>query len=466
MGLRFDPMGGGQFKQAVKAIIEAEGQPIRQLEAHKAKEQARLKLFQEFKSKFSGMDKAISDLSDFQKFRELKVDLGDGATQASVTVDKNKAQPGSYSIQIDQLAARTSIISNGFSDPDEKSLGLGYVVFNMPNGDSKEILIDEDKASLRGMATAINSSDSPLRASVIKDMSDPENPWKLIMTAKKDGGENQIDVPELYFMDGDKDISFDNKKEAKNAQVQIDGFPVELGSNEIADFLPGVNLHLKQAKADSPFNLSITEDTQKMTGKVKGLVDGMNEILGFISKQNSVDAGTDTSASFAGDTSLQNVEYRLRNLMQEAFPSGSEDKGNFHWIHLNELGVEFDKTGKLNFKEDKFQKALETNFDAISEGITGEHGLAVQLKETISSYTQAGTGLLGIRERGINDRIRDMDRQIDEKTKRLDVRQQNLTDQFARLEGTLADMQRQGAALNSLGGGGGGGNIVSQLLGG
>jgi flagellar hook-associated protein 2 len=132
---------------------------------------------------------------------------------------------------------------------------------------------------------------------------------------------------------------------------------------------------------------------------------------------------------------------------------------------LNELGIEFDKTGKLSFKEDKFQKALETSFDSISEGITGEHGLAFQLKETISSYTSGGTGLLAIRERGINDRIKDMDRQIDEKTKRLDVRQQNLTDQFARLEGSLADMQRQGAALSSLGGGGGG-NMISQLLGG
>src|ERR1700744_3604443 len=98
-------MGGGQFKQAVKQIIEAESQPIKQLEAHKAKEQARLKLFQEFKTKFAGMDKAISDLSNFQTFREFKVDLGDGQNQASVTVDKNKAQPGSYKIEVSDLAA-------------------------------------------------------------------------------------------------------------------------------------------------------------------------------------------------------------------------------------------------------------------------------------------------------------------------------------------------------------------------
>jgi flagellar hook-associated protein 2 len=463
LGLRFDPMGGGQFKQAVKQIIEAEGQPIRQLEAHKAKEQSRLKLFQEFKTKFAGMDKAIQDLSNFQTFREFKVDLGDGQNFASVTIDKTKAQPGAYKIQIDDLAARTSVISNGFEDPDKPVLGLGYVVMNMTNGDKKEIYVDDEKSSLRGLASAINADDSSaVRAAVIKDVSDSDNPWRLIMTAKKEGGDNQIDIPEFYFMDGDKDIYLDDKHEAKNAMVKIDGFPVELESNDVNDFLPGVNLHLKQAKPDTPFTMTISEDSVKMTGKVKGLVDQVNEILSFITKQNTIDESSDTTSTFAGDTSLTNIEYRLRNLMQEGFAVGNPKDGG-RYIHLNELGVEFDKAGKLGFKEDKFQKALEKDFSGIAEGIAGPYGLAFQLKTTIQGYTQSGTGLLGVREQGIRSRISEMDRQIDEKTKRLDQRQQSLTDQFARLEGSLADMQRQSSALSSLGGGGG---LTQQLLGG
>jgi flagellar hook-associated protein 2 len=467
LGLRFDPMGGGQFKQAVKAIIEAESQPIRTLEAHKAKEQSRLKLFQEFKSKFQGMDKAIQDLTNFQAFREYKVDLGDGQNLASVTVDKSKAQPGAYKIEINDLAARTSVISNGFENPDKPLLGMGFVVFNMPDGDTKEVYVDDEKSSLRGLANAINSDDSsPVRAAVIKDSSDNDEPWRLIMTAKKEGDANQVEIPDFYFMDGEKDITLDDKHDAKNASIKVDGFPIEAESNDINDFLPGVNLHLKQAKGGAPFTMTIAEDTQKMTGKVKGLVDQVNEILGFISKQNSIDEHTDTSTTFAGDTSLTNIEYRLRNLMQEGFPVGDPHKDGFRYIHLNELGIEFDKTGTLGFKEDKFQKALEKDFNGIAEGISGQYGLVFQLRTTIQSYTQSGTGLLGVREKGIRDRIADMDHQIDEKTDRLEKRQQSLTDQFSRLEGSMADMQRQQGALSALGGGGGGGNIVSQLLGG
>jgi flagellar capping protein FliD len=65
-------MGGGQFKQAIKQIIEAEGQPIRQLEAHKAKEQTRLKLFQDFKTKFQGMDKASANIKSISATVQLK----------------------------------------------------------------------------------------------------------------------------------------------------------------------------------------------------------------------------------------------------------------------------------------------------------------------------------------------------------------------------------------------------------
>ena len=69
MGLRFDPVGGGQFKQAIKQIMEAESQPLKQLEARKAREETRLKLFQEFKGKFSGVDKALAELTDIRDDR-------------------------------------------------------------------------------------------------------------------------------------------------------------------------------------------------------------------------------------------------------------------------------------------------------------------------------------------------------------------------------------------------------------
>ena len=467
MGLRFDPVGGGQFKQAVKQIIEAEAQPIKALEARKAREEAKLKLFQEFKTKFSGLDKALAEMSDFKKFRELKVDLGEAEKIIGVTVDKDKAEPGSYQIQVDQLAARTSIISNGFEDPNDTSLGVGYVNMYTSSGDALEIYIDDDHASLNGIASAINNHpDSIVRASVIKDVSNTDNPWKLILAAKKDGATNQVTFPEFYFLDGSKDFYIDGEYEAKNAKILVDNFPIEAESNDIADFLPGVNLKLKQAKPDEPFMFTISEDTQKVAGKVKSLVDQLNTVFGFISKQNQIDEKSDTRSTFAGDTGLQNIEYRLRNLMHEGFYGGEKGDGNPKLAFLNQLGIEFDKSGQLSFKEDKFKKLLDSDFGSISEAITGEIGFAYQMKSVLEGYTRVGTGLLSSREQGLRSRIQDIDRQIDNKTRLLERKQQDLTEKFSRLQATLGNLQRQQQYISSALPSGGGNNIVSQLLGG
>ena len=461
-------MGGGQFKQAVKAIMDAEAQPIKTMEARKAKEEAKMKLFQEFKTKFQGVDKALQEVSSFRKLRELKVDLGDGTNIASVTLDKEKAQPGTYTIQVQDLAARSSVISNGFEDPDEASLGVGFIVMNTSKGEHNEIFVDGKNSSLHGIASLINQqADAPVRASVVRDATDPDQAWKLILTGKKDGAENQIDFPDFYFMDGDKDFFIDDNKDAKNARITMDGFPIETDSNDINDFLPGVNLHLKQARPEQPFTMTITEDQQKVAGKVKSVIDQINGVLGFINKQNQVDEKTDTSTTFAGDTGLQNIEYRVRNLIHEGFPVGKPGDDGFKVVFLSQMGIELDKGGNLTFNEGKFSKYMEKDYDSASEAITGSFGFAFQLGELFKGYTRPSDGFLAQRETSIRGRIKDIDNQIASKQRNLDIRQQALTEQFSRLESSLSNMQRQQQAVQAMGGGGGGGgNMVAQLLGG
>lgn len=460
-------MGGGQFKQALKAIIEAESQPVRNLEARKAREEARLKLFQEFKGKFSGIDKAIQEVGSFKKMRELKVDLGDGANVASVTVDKERAHVGAYEVEIEQLAGRTSVMSNGFESADDPVLGLGYVVMQGASGQTIEIFVDEEKSSLRGVAELVNAHpDSPVRASVVQDMSQPDAPWKIIFAAKKEGEANQISFPDLYFLDGTQDFYVDYDHEAQNALIRVDGFPIEAAGNTIQDFMPGVNLTLKQARPGQPITINITEDLQKVSGKVKNMVDQLNGVLDFILQQNKVDQTTDTRNTFTGDTSLQTIEFRIRNLMHEGFPVYDTTGEITHIVHMNEIGIEFDKTGRLGFKEERFTKMMEKDFEGISQAISGEMGFASQLRTVMTNYT-AGGGLLATREQGLKSRIRDIDAQIENKTRLIEKKTQALTEQFSRLQGSLSNLQRQQQYMAAaLPGAGGGGNMIAQLLGG
>jgi flagellar hook-associated protein 2 len=468
LGLRFDA-SGGQLNNALKALIEAERQPIKQLEARKGKEEQRMKLFQEFKGKFANFDKALSELSNFNKFKEFKVDLGDAANAMNVTIDKEKVQAGSFEVEIASLAKRSSVISNGFTDPNEPILGVGYVVTYNSKGDKEELYIGGKQSSLNGIAGAINEKhDSSVKASVVKDASDPDAPWRLILSAKKDGLDDEVTFPQFYFLDGKQDLRIDHDSEAANAVIKVDGFEIEASGNKIPDFLTGVNVELKQAKAGQNFSVNITEDVPKMAGKVKSLVDQVNGIFEFITKQNTVDDKTDTSAGFTGDTSLQSVEFRIRNLMHEGFPvwDNPSEPDTPRIKMLNELGIEFDKKGQLAFNEEKFTKSMQKDFFGTSQAISGEYGLASQVRTVVTNYTRPGNGLIATRETSMRNRITAIDRDIEAKNRILERKQESLTQQFSRMQATMANMQQQQQYLQSSLGGGGGGNLVSQLLGG
>ena len=465
MGLRFDPVGQGRFKEVVRTIIEQESQPIRSLEARKQIEETKLKLFQEFKAKFSGFKSSVDAISSFKKLRELKVDLGNGKELMEVSLDKEKAVPGTYQIEIEGLAHKSSVISNHFEDPNEPEIGIGFIVGKRENGEDFEIFIDDHQSSLSGIAAMINDvQDSPIRASVVKDVYHPDKPWRLILSSKKEGDNNSVVFPEFYFLGGEHDFWVDDSHDSQNAYLRIDNFEIEGESNDIPDFLQGINIRLKEARPDQPFTMRITEDFEKISGKVKEVVNNINGVLEFINKQNAVDEKTDTRTMFTGDTGLQSVEYRLRNLTHEAFP-GSWDDGEPKLVFLSDLGIEIARNGQLTFNESKFQQKMEKNFDEVAEAVSGEFGFARQLGNVISGFMQPGSGMLQLREKTINQRIQKIDDDIDFKQRNIERRQQALVEKFSRLQGALANMQQQQAYIGATLGGQGG-NIVSQLLGG
>ena len=467
MGLRFDPMGGGQFQQAINGIIEAEKQPIKTLETRKAREDARLKLFQEFKSKFSAIEKSLSEISSFRKLRELKVDLGDGAEFLSVSLDKDKAEVGQYQIEISQLAEKSSAITNGVSNPDQPIFGMGYVSLALEEGDSVDLYVEESSSSLRDIASLINrQSSSPVRAAIIKDdlPEASDRPWKLILTSKKEGFINRLDTPQFNFPNSQEDLFVEKENEGENSQISIDNFEIETERNDVKDFLPGVNLHLKQAAPDHPFQLTITEDFQKIAAKVKGAIEQINQVLQFIYKQNAIDSKSDTSTTFAGDSTLQSIEYKIRNLVHgtfEATESGDEEPLT---LNLSQIGIEFERSGLISFKEDRFIHSLEQDFELISQAITGPDGFANALLGIIRGYNQANEGVLAQKEKGLKSRIKQMDDQIENKSRFIEQRKQNLVNQFSRLESTLGKMQKQQQYLAATLPGAG--SSISQLIGG
>lgn len=435
------PVGGGKFKQFVRDIINAERQPIRQIEARKNKEKERLKLIQEFSARVRKIPDTLKELNTFKKFREVKADWS-AKDQVNVTLDKNLVQTGEYQVEILQLAGRHSLMSSGYESPDDR-IGVGYFTYEMPNGETKSVWIGDDEATLKGLVDSINRErDLGVQASLINDGSDSETPWRVVVHAKKSGIQNDLIYPDFYFLDGDFRFLSDDERPAQNAIIKFNGFEIMSPSNKF-DLLPGMTLDLKEAKEGREFTIAVTEDVGSISGKVKALVDGINGVLEFVNQQNKLDAESDTSKTLGGDTALVTIESRIRRLAFEPFYVGGEDEGEM--MRLSDLGIEFQRDGKLAFKEDRFQKQVLTNFDKISTFFAGDGNFAERLQWITDGFLRPETGAVTSRERGIKDRIRAMDENIAQKERHLEKREQQLKRQFSQLEGLLGSMQSQQA---------------------
>jgi flagellar hook-associated protein 2 len=458
-------MGGGKFAGVVKDLIEMERQPIKNLEVRKAREQAKGKLFGEFKNAINALKGSIDGVSNFQKLIEYKVDLGEGEKLMDVTVDKDKVKPGSWDIEIEELAHHAAVISNGVKDPNEKVLGSGAISVKKFNGDVFDITIDDKESSLKGIASAINNTpDTPITATVIEDVYTPDRPWRLIINAKKAGEPDGVEFADFYFVGGREKFYVDKDRDGKNAFLKVNGFQIDSRGNEVGNFLEGINVKLKGAAPDKPFTLKITPDYPKVVSKVEALTNDLNKTLKFINDQNKVDDKTDTKTMFTGDTGLQTIEYRLRNLMHEGFYVEDREKGGYRLMWLNQLGIEFNKDGSVKLNKDKFQNMLEKDFEGVSEAISGEGGFAPQLASILRGFTDPANGVVAVRDKAMQDRIRRIDDQIAQTEMRVEQKAKSLTDKFSRLEGTLSQMQAQQNYMAATMGAGG--NPIAQLLGG
>ncbi len=448
-GISFSGMASGLPPNLVDQLIEAEKIPVRQMEARKAKTQSRLDLVSDLESRLNQMRDTLGQLASVRGFRDMKLESGD-ENIVTGSVDPDLVKTGSWNLEVASLPQHAAAMTNGFPDKDKTQIGTGYFRFKTPDG-RKDVFIDGKNNTLEGAARAINAAGLGVRASVIKD-GDGNRPYKLLLSAGGQGEKKNISYPKLYFLNGDQDIFFQGSKEAKNGVIKVDGMDIQITDTTLNDLIPGVSLDLKSAAPGRSINLTVQEDIEVVRGKIKDFIDATNKVLGFIQQQNNLNESSDTSATLGGDSLLRTVESRIRSLIQNP-QTGVESPIQ----RLNQLGVQFNRNGTLDFSQEAFDKQLKNDPVAVSTFFSGDGstGFVHQLRQTIGSVLDGGYGVIANRKRGLQDNIRQIDSRIDAKERTLANKEIQLRRKFARMEETISNMKSQGAALGQMPAGGG-----------
>lgn len=419
------------------------------METRKSKINDKKALVQQLTSLVEKMRGELLANKNARSLRELAVSTGD-SKDIAVTADKNIADPGKYQFEVLQMAQKSSAFSNGVEDKDKTYVGVGYIRAVLPNGEEKEIYVDEHHATLTGIAKLINGdSELGMRANVVNDGKDEDAPWRLMISMSETGDNQRVEFPYLYLVDGEVDLYFDQERPAQDAKIKLDGFEIEVPGNRITDLIPGVTIDLKKARPGEEITIEITEDVQKIGGKINSLVENINAVLKFIKEQNTLDEKTDTSRTLGGDSTLQSIESRIRSAV---FATIQTHAGP---MRVGDLGITFQREGHLKFDQAKFEAALSKDYKAVAQVLTGQYtpeggksnGFIDILDDTAKTLLTMPSGILPNRKGGLQSQINQIDRQIANKQRLIQQKEEVLKAKFARLEETISKIKGQGNGL-------------------
>lgn len=454
MGISFGSINSGLPKDIVQQIVEAEKIPIKQMEARKGKIENKKALVGQLITLVENMRGEILKNKGTRSLREMKVNTGDSPI-VGVNADKNVANPGKYNLEVLQLATKSSAVSNGVEDKDKTYIGVGYIQAKLPNGETKEIYVDKEHATLSGVAKLINGdADLGMQANVVNDGKDEDAPYRLIVSIAGTGDGNKAEFPYMYLVDGEVDIYFEDEKPAQDAKIKLDGFELEVPENRLTELIPGVTIDLKKAKPGEEINIEITEDIAKIGEKITNFVDTINNVLKFIKEQNTLDEKSDTSQSLGGDLTLTQIESRVRSAVFTPIMTSKGPK------RIGDFGITFERSGLLKFDKEKFESVLASDYRMVSEALSGTYtkeggktnGFFDLLEDSAKTMLNTPNGVLQTRKSGLQSQITQIDRQIANRQRAIGQKEEVLKAKFARLEETMSKIRGQGAGLAGFGG--------------
>lgn len=383
-------------------------------------------------------------LGDDKKYQQRTASGSDDYIQ--IVADED-AQPGGYSVEVNNLATEHKILSKAF----EAETPVGEGVITLTSGDDTFDIDVADDATLEDIRDAINDSNdnSSVNATIITD----DDGQHLVLSAKNSGLENQITVA-VADADGDNTdtsglsaLAFDpegvqNSTQliaAEDASITIDGtLTVSSATNKFDGVIDGITLTAKKIhdEDDDISDVSVDENNSNIESGLASFVASYNELL-----ELSENLGTSTDGTagvMSGDSILRGVMSKLRNTITD---SVSLSDGSS--MTLSQLGVSSDRYGVLSLDTDTLNEQIDENIDLVQEFFVGtednEKGFADTFDEFLSYYTD-DEGIIQNRIDTKEIQLEDIDEQRESLTTRMESLSARLYAQYNAMDILVASL--------------------------
>ncbi|MDA8090888.1 MAG: flagellar filament capping protein FliD [Nitrospiraceae bacterium] len=461
---------GLNISQIVSAIVQADSQPLTDLQKKVSADNAQI-------SAYGSLLSSLSSMNTLSQSMELPDIYGMAATSSDSSVltgtAGSTATAGSYSITVSKLAQAQSTYSAGFASETSTAIAnSGDTGFQIQSGNGNSATITYDSTnnvfdfggqtysnSLDGAVSAINAASQANSLGVSASVINNGSTYQLVISSSATGAANRFKVmvdPSGSSAYGDANgtaginqLAFDptynsngsvsgygtytNMQQSMaglDANLSLNGISVTRSSNTISDLVSGVTLNLLQTSA-SPVNLTVANDNAGFTTQINSFISTYNTVMSGINKA----LGTQSApGSLYGDNLTQGLRESLYNMTTTAFNGTS----------LAGLGITHDDTGNLALNTTVWNAALAAN---PNQALGAINQMATSLQSTMNTYMN---NLIPNAESGLNSQISLFQQQEQQQQDELNIIQQTLTKEFQNMEQTLGTLNQNSTSMSNM----------------
>lgn len=461
---------GLDLNTLLTGIKSAEQAPLNALQAQQTSYTTKLTAYGQLSSALGGLQAAAAALAKPEMFQGVKA--SSTATDVVAATAKSTAQSGSYSLDVKQLAQAQSLAALGVLST---STNVGSTTnattstkvtfeFGTTSGAAftvgadatrtKSIDIDPAKSSLADIAKLINEkTDLGVTASIVNDGS--ALPYRLVLTSKQTGEASSMRITVSGDTDhpaGDPALSalltndpagqkLEQSAAAQNTKLTVNGIAITSATNSVVDAVPGVTMTVAKVGTST---LTVQKDTASVSSAVTAFVNAFNNLQTVAGKLTAFDAASKSGAVLLGDSTLRNIQTGLRFALTtaQADPAGSG------LTMLSQIGVAFQKDGKLAVDSTKLAAALDTKMTGVVQLFSGTaSAYGTKLDALISSYTDTTGGVLTAATKGLNKSLDLLGKQYTAMSERVDATVARYKAQFTKLDVMMSSMNKTSSYL-------------------
>ncbi|MGE4124617.1 MAG: flagellar filament capping protein FliD [Pusillimonas sp.] len=426
-----------------------ESQVLNTISARQKTEQSRVSAYGTIKSAVETLQTSSRNLAKAETFGAMKATVnGDGV---SASVDAT-AIAGNYAVKVETLATSQSLVTSGAASRTDAIGTGGEITLTLGDGSTKTLDLTGGDTSVNGLIAAINSDESlGVQATVIND-GDPANPYRLMLTATGTGTDAAVTKIEVS---GNTDLAnllnFDaastdpqpvSEQAATNAKISINGIDITSQTNTIEDVIEGVTLTLNTADPAQTINLSVSRDDSAASKAITNFVNAYNALQGTVRSLTSYNTETQQGSTLTGDAVARRVQEQVRGILSVSAPDGDIRS-------LADLGIEFNyQNGELTLDNAKLSEALKNNLSDVTGFLNGSGGITERMGQITGDLLSA-RGPINSASNGASETVKELARQYETTSLRIDERMATYQKQFAALDSMIAQMNSVSSYLTT-----------------